>query len=251
MVFLANNTSDPTANPTGGTLVFSSAGVLKARTPDGTVTQIAPAAGGGTGPAVGSPYVPYHVGAWYANPLTVTSSSGGAGQASGRMFVQAPWQAPPGGLTVDKLDCYIAGAGDAAATVRLGVYQVTNQADPFAFADGSKYADLLADAGTVAANTTGQKVITLGSPLTVAAGIWFCLAGLDVFTTAFSRYRGIGPVGSGGPLGLEEAAVRSANSYGAVGWYQNSVGTGALPAAFLPTSSYGTIDAGVGFHRSA
>jgi hypothetical protein len=42
MLFLANDTGDPTGNPTGGTLIYSSAGVLKARTPDGTVTQIAP-----------------------------------------------------------------------------------------------------------------------------------------------------------------------------------------------------------------
>jgi hypothetical protein len=42
MVFLANDTIDPTANPTGGGILFVSSGVLKARTPDGTVTQIAP-----------------------------------------------------------------------------------------------------------------------------------------------------------------------------------------------------------------
>jgi len=44
ILFIGNDTADPNANPTGGTLLFSStAGTLKARTPDGTVTQIAPA----------------------------------------------------------------------------------------------------------------------------------------------------------------------------------------------------------------
>jgi hypothetical protein len=46
MVYLGNDTADPSANPTGGTIIYSAAGVLKARTPDGTVTQIAPAVGG-------------------------------------------------------------------------------------------------------------------------------------------------------------------------------------------------------------
>jgi len=44
MMFVGNDTADPSTNPTSGTILFSSAGVLKARTPDGTVTQIAPAA---------------------------------------------------------------------------------------------------------------------------------------------------------------------------------------------------------------
>jgi hypothetical protein len=43
MLYLANDTGDPTASASGGTLIYSSAGVLKARTPDGSVTQIAPA----------------------------------------------------------------------------------------------------------------------------------------------------------------------------------------------------------------
>lgn len=42
MVFLADDTTDPSTNPTGGTIVYSSAGVLKARSPSGTITQIAP-----------------------------------------------------------------------------------------------------------------------------------------------------------------------------------------------------------------
>ena len=52
MLFMGDDTSDPTTNPVGGTIVYSSAGKLKARTPDGTVTQIAPAAGGMTPPVV-------------------------------------------------------------------------------------------------------------------------------------------------------------------------------------------------------
>jgi hypothetical protein len=42
LLYLANDTADPSGSVTGGALVFSSGGVLKAKTPDGTVTQIAP-----------------------------------------------------------------------------------------------------------------------------------------------------------------------------------------------------------------
>jgi hypothetical protein len=43
MFFLADDTADPTANPTGGTIIYSSAGVLKARIPSGAIVQLAPA----------------------------------------------------------------------------------------------------------------------------------------------------------------------------------------------------------------
>jgi hypothetical protein len=45
MLFLGNDTADPTANPTGGVILYSSAGVLKARTPSGAIVQLAPSTG--------------------------------------------------------------------------------------------------------------------------------------------------------------------------------------------------------------
>lgn len=50
-LLLDDDVTDPPKNPSGGTLIFSSKGVLKARTPDGTVTSIAPSSGGGGGGA--------------------------------------------------------------------------------------------------------------------------------------------------------------------------------------------------------
>jgi hypothetical protein len=43
MIFLANDVADPTTNPTGGGILFVSAGALKYRGSAGTVTVIAPA----------------------------------------------------------------------------------------------------------------------------------------------------------------------------------------------------------------
>ena len=43
MVFLANDTTDPTTNPTGGGILYVSAGALKYRGSSGTVTTIAAA----------------------------------------------------------------------------------------------------------------------------------------------------------------------------------------------------------------
>lgn len=50
-LLLDDDVNDPSKNPVGGTFIFSSKGVLKAKTPDGTVTTIAPSSGGGGGGA--------------------------------------------------------------------------------------------------------------------------------------------------------------------------------------------------------
>ncbi len=43
VVFIANSTSTPTANPVGGGILFVENGALKYRGPNGTVTTLAPA----------------------------------------------------------------------------------------------------------------------------------------------------------------------------------------------------------------
>ena len=43
MIFIGNDTSDPSTNPVGGGILFASGGALKYRGSSGTVTTIAPA----------------------------------------------------------------------------------------------------------------------------------------------------------------------------------------------------------------
>jgi hypothetical protein len=159
-----------------------------------------------------------------------------------------PYYSGPDGVTVDKLDGFVNTVGAAGAVVRGDVYQITNQSRPFSWVAGSKWADLLVDAGTVASDSgTGQKVLTLGAPLVIPPHTWFAVGGVDQVATPATR--------NVGGLSGQNFFTRFGNTTGSyslssgVGLLMNAV-TGALPAAFTP-SGVSNIDSGVGMHRSA
>jgi hypothetical protein len=104
MLYIGNNTGDPSGSITGGTLVYSSAGVLKAKTPDGTVTPLAP----------GGAYAPV------SNGVAPNASLPGAVPPQGLLWVDTSVVAssfigPPGQPDM----------GVSAAAVDLNTYQTT------------------------------------------------------------------------------------------------------------------------------
>jgi hypothetical protein len=190
------------------------------------------------------------VGLWYG-----TSLSSGAVQNVGQaniLFADVPFYSGPTGVTVDQLDAYMTVAGDVAAVTRVGVYKPTNQANPLGWQVGVKWADLLADCGSIAmTGATGQKAITLGTPLVVPANTWFSVAAVDQATTLANRFRWVMPTSGGGQgFGLNFGISYSANSAACIAVYQTGV-SGALPAALVPNGNYSAYGAGIGIHRSA
>jgi hypothetical protein len=99
--------------------------------------------------------------------------------------------------------------------------------------------------------TTGQKSITLGTPLVVPANTWFSLAGVDQASTLANRWRWLCGVGGGDEaFGLPFGTNWSANNSSCIALYQAGV-SGALPANLVPNGNYSAYDAGIGLHRSA
>lgn len=86
--------------------------------------------------------------------------------------------------------------GVASATVKIALY-----AD-----DGGYPGSLIADFGTVDASTSGAKTLTLGSPISLAAGLYWMLAIINDSTlrlaaTAHTTYGQPAALWHGGPAG--------------------------------------------------
>jgi hypothetical protein len=196
-----------------------------------------------------SPYVPWSVGCWYVNPIPNNATTAD-GQAN-LLLVNFPFYSGNTPITISRLDTYVSAAGDAAAVVRMGIYKVTNQASPLAWVAGAKWADLLLDAGTVSTAATGQRLITLGTPLVIPAATWFAVAGVEQApATRATRYRGAGARQAGSPWGVPTDLHYSSNNPCVVALYQAGV-SGVLPGGFTPGGGYGDYDNGVGILRSA
>jgi len=226
-------TSGP-AGPTGPTGPTGSTG---AAGPAG------PAGGIGAGNAFGV------LGSWYAADSMAGLPSGGNSSQSlavGDAIFGSPVTAPES-MTISEIGAYVVTGGGAGAVLRLGIYQ-PSAGNPFKLTLSSAYATLHADAGTVAATSSGARVTAaLGTPLVLAAGTPFVVvvaaqvAGpIAVYSIVVNGWSGpwgsIGDVMLNGPrMGAKLTGV-----------------TGALPATLTPTSF---LPAGVGgagwFKRSA
>jgi hypothetical protein len=195
-----------------------------------------------------SRFIPNAVGRAYKNPLNAATFNHQVMTQS--QLAMHVFYSGEEGVTIDWFDIFLNAVGSSGAVCRIGVYQVTDQAHPFAFTLGSKYADLMAggDLGTLATDAgTGQKKLTPGSPFVVAARTWFCVAGCDQVAAPADRYTAqasswaspYGASGTNGTYALNEGIALAVNGI-----------TGALPAAFTPSGII-TTDDGVGIHRSA
>jgi hypothetical protein len=197
---------------------------------------------------MGGGYYPAGFG-WYSNPAG-TGATANAGQAD-IAFLNVPFFSGSAGITIDQLDMYVTVVGAAGANTRAGLYRITNQADPFAWRVGAKYADLIVDGGAVATDAgTGQKTWTL-SPLVIPANTWFAVAAVDHSSGALAtRFRWLGNTGGTSPFGVLSSIAYSANNPPGICVYQSGVTT-VLPATFTPVNTFGIYDCGIGIHRSA
>jgi hypothetical protein len=209
---VANGHTYFATDDTGGTMYRS----------NGTTwTKVAP---GLTQPAATTAAVPVYMrsGLYYA--ATVSNSTGALPNASLRL---APLQVPRS-LSIDRIGAEVTTAGDAASTLTLCIY-----AD-----DGSGYPGaLVLNAGTVAADSTGVKEITLGSPQALTPGTyWIGATTLGVTTTA--------PIvrlinSSSSFVGVSSTAAASSGfNYG----YTHAVSGSVIPTNFSTTvTASGTI----------
>lgn len=144
----------------------------------------APAGGGGDG----SIYFPFRTNAYYLGDFC--QWSGSAMNPTHDRLYYVPITIPSS-TTITRIGTYVSTGASAGSTIRLGLYND----------GGGKPGTLITDAGTVAANSTGEKEITISQ--TLAAGRYFMCAGINITGGTLATYRtaltdsGIGVLGHG------------------------------------------------------
>jgi hypothetical protein len=235
--------------PTSGTFavrdfVVDANGVIWVCTVAGTPgTWVNASTPAGTFELVGwSRFIPAVVGASYSG-----ESFAGTTRTTGQTYQQlvvAPLYSGSTAITIDLLSVNVATAV-ASAVYRMGLWTVTNQANPFAWA-AAKWADLLLDAGTVDCSTTGNKTLTISQ--VIPANTWFAIGGVQQGASGAAQTVGSTPgIGAFTPFGITAAGAGIVGS-AAIGLSMAGV-TGAL-GNFTPGAAT-AVGHGVGFHRSA
>lgn len=132
----------------------------------------------------------------------------------------------PKTATVDRIACEVTAVGSAGSVVRMGIFKsgATNDVP----------LDLVLDAGTVDATTTGVKEIIISQPLT--PGIYFLLATSQGAPTTHPTLRSIATGIS--PMAIAQTAA-VALGYAIIGFTGPNV-TGAYPATLTPTGGSAT-----------
>lgn len=154
-----------------------------------------------------------------------------------------------GGMTVDYLDTAVTALYGAGGVVRAGIYQPINQANPFAFASGVPWANLVADAGQVATDgSTGRKIFNLAAALALAPNLWYAIAGMELVSATGTRQIGNG-LNSWSPLGVSNG-ISAYNAQTGLGIQMTGQAGPGMPSVFTPSSSLPfNADAGIGIHR--
>jgi hypothetical protein len=125
-------------------------------------------------------------------------------------------------ITITYMTCNVSTAGTGTSTARLGIYDTsTSTLQPSA---------LVADAGTVTCDTTGQKTITSLS-ISLARGTYWAVLALNSATIA-PKFRGHFDVNIQGIYGSTASATA-----GFCGLLSSSNVTGALPSTFSASTS--------------
>jgi len=151
----------------------------------------------------------------------------------------------PTAITIDTLDTSVQAAGGAGAVVRAGIWQVSNQANPFPYTQSSVWATLLIDAGTKPTTSTGTQTWSFGA-ITIPAYTWFAVGGVDQVVLG-TRYLGNYIGGIFSPWGTTGQPTYQA--FPIMCLIADNV-TGTLPTNFIPSAGAGYIDSGIGMHRA-
>ena len=192
-----------------------------------------------------SMFTPAAVGQWYSNPLMPGVRT--LAVTLNRLHLHALYSGPTA-ITINPMDVTTTVAAGAGGLIRVGIYTITDQENPFTWTAGVAWAGLLVDAGTIDTTTTaGQKTITLGTPQVVPARTWFAVGGVDQVAAPTRNVGGTAGAARFSPLGSPTAAGFTGTI--AISLYQDSV-SGALPSTFTPANTV-NVDSGVGIRRSA
>jgi hypothetical protein len=212
MIFVANDTADPTTNPTGGVIIFAAAGVLKARTPNGTITTIAPAAAPPPGPLVTRAS-----GDWFY-PLG-QSLSNTVVTAPGTLYAN-PWQADST-FTLAAIQHTVSAAGSPGNLIRVGIY-----------ADSGGYpAARLYDSGPIMAGDVIANPVVSGINLPITAGTMYWLATATQAGATGATLRNIQNTTIPMALPIANGAAPAARTIPVTG-YNAIIADGALPNPF-------------------
>lgn len=192
----------------------------------------------------GRSYTPGDVGGWYMSPLVRATRA--LAPTLNRLILH-PFFSGADGLTIDQLDVVTTIAAGAGGICRTGIYQITNQDNPFSWSAAAKWADLLVAATSIDTTTAaGQKTVTLGAAQAISANIWFAVGGAEQVAAAT---RNVGGTSGGAwwtPFGNTTAGGYVASP--GIALYMDSV-SGALPTDFIAGGLL-NVDSGVGIHRS-
>lgn len=162
--------------------------------------------------------------AFASNRYYLTSSPSAASTANNlgnNTLRLVPWRIY-NNVTLNRIGAEITAAGEAASTLRLGIYADNTAGYPGA---------LLLDAGTIAADSATTQEITIN--LTLSAGLYWIGGAVQGAATTPPTVR----CGSGwfAPIDVADASMPSSGA-GRIGYSHPTV-TGALPATFTSTVS--------------
>lgn len=169
------------------------------------------------GTPVGDPSIPLPAVNHYFFPLGQGSASTSNTLGNGTLRLY-PWIVTRS-CTLDRLGGDITVIGDAASTVRLGIY-----ADNGSFYPGS----LVLDAGTISGNSATLQTITISQAL--SPGVYWIGGAVQGVTTTQPTVRTMASQ-TFQPMGLGTSVSTGATVIG----YQESSVTGALPSTFSST----------------
>lgn len=137
-----------------------------------------------------------------------------------------PWQVP-NAVTLTKIGAEVTAVGQAASTVRLGIYADNGYGQP---------ASLILDAGTIAGDAVGVQELTISQPL--APGLYWVGAAIQGAGTTQPTVRVPG-TGYTPTINVAQNAIPgSAASW--IGYQQVAGVPGALPATLSALSVVGT-----------
>lgn len=175
---------------------------------------------------------------YYGPSIPIDQTDGGGGLTTGTAEF-APFFVTGGSQSFDRIACNVGTAGSASSVIRLGVYRAhatTGMPDAMVF-----------DAGTVAADSTGDKIVTISQTLTPGF-YWLVMVtnstGCSVRKTAGSAIQHSDWIKGGDGLDYSGAGVAVRTS----GW----TATSALPGTAILTSPlWRRIDVPLVFLRKA
>lgn len=157
-----------------------------------------------------------------------------------------PFFSGTAGLTIDQLDVLVGTVRAAGLVTRCGVFQITDQTNPFSWAIGTAWATLLVESGQTDNTVVGQRTVTAGTALTIPANTWFAVGGVEQVAAAVRTVGGNAGQTMSSPLG--QSAVGGYAASAGLALYADS--DNGAPPATIPPAGATNLDSGVGIHGS-